>query len=89
VALQGDGKIVAVGHRGRTAGDDFALARYNPGGALDASFSGDGKRTTDFGGDDGANGVALQADGRIVAAGVGRGADGSSDFALARYLGDN
>ena len=31
-------------------GDDFALARYNPNGTLDTSFSGDGKQTTDFGG---------------------------------------
>ena len=28
---------------------DFALARYNPNGSLDTSFSGDGKQTTDFG----------------------------------------
>ena len=48
---------------GCTGGDgDFALARYNPNGSLDTSFSGDGKQTTDFGGvGDGANGVALQA----------------------------
>ena len=80
VALQGDGKIVAVGRGG--TGDDFALARYNPDGSLDASFSGDGMQTTDFGGDDRANGVALQGDGKIVA--VGRGGTGD-DFALARY----
>jgi uncharacterized delta-60 repeat protein len=86
VALQGDGKIVAVGQG--TAGGDFALARYNPNGSLDASFSGDGRQTTDFGGSgDGANGVALQDDGSIVAVGVGLGTYYSSDFALARYLG--
>jgi uncharacterized delta-60 repeat protein len=83
VALQSDGKIVAVGH---TGGGDFALARYNPNGALDTSFSGDGKQTTDFGEphygtDFGAYDVALQPDGKIVA--VGRTGDG--DFALARY----
>ena len=66
---------------------DFALARYNPDGSLDTSFSGDGQQTTDFGGDlDAAFGVALQGDGKIVAVGVGRGIDGTSDFALARYL---
>jgi uncharacterized delta-60 repeat protein len=80
VALQPDGKIVAVGGGG--AGDDFALARYNPNGSLDTSFSGDGKQTTDFGGNDGASDMAIQANGKIVA--VGGGAD---DFALARYLG--
>ena len=46
----------------------FALARYNPNGSLDTSFSGDGKQTTDFGG--GATGVALQGDGKIVAVGT-------------------
>jgi uncharacterized delta-60 repeat protein len=84
VALQSDGKIVAAGFAGAA---DFALARYNPDGSLDTSFSGDGKQTTDFGGFDQANGVALQGDGKIVAAGVGLGADGTIDFALARYLG--
>src|SRR6185503_3385554 len=69
VALQADGRIVAVGRAGGTA--DFALARYNANGSLDTNFSGDGKQTTDFGpgADVGANGVALQADGKIVAAG--------------------
>ena len=79
----GDGKIVAVGQT--SGGDgDFALARYNPSGSLDLSFSGDGKQTTDFGGSDGASGVALQADGKIVA--VGGTGSGGGDFALARYL---
>ena len=80
VALQADGKIVMVGSV--VNGDrDFALARYNPDGSLDPSFSGDGRQTSDFGGSDRANGVVVQADGRIVA--VGRG--GALDFALARY----
>ena len=48
---------------------DFALARYNPNGSLDPSFSGDGKQTTDFGAGDWAKGVALQGDGKIVAVG--------------------
>ena len=88
IAVQGDGKIVAVGlASGGATGTDFALARYNPDGSLDTTFSGDGKRRTSFGGDDEANGVALQADGRIVAVGGGLGFDETSDFALARFLG--
>jgi uncharacterized delta-60 repeat protein len=87
VTIQGDGKIVAVGRAGDFGVTDFALARYNPNGSLDTSFSGDGRQTTDFGGDDGANGVAIQGDGKIVAAGVGPGPNGTNDFALARYLG--
>ncbi len=88
IAVQGDGKIVAAGYAsGGATGDDFALARYDPDGTLDPSFSGDGKRRTSFGGDDGANGMALQGDGKIVAVGRGLGLDRTSDFALARYLG--
>ncbi len=89
MALQGDGKIVAVGRSGPSlSGGDFALARYNPNGSLDTSFSGDGKQTTDFGGSaDGASEVAIQANGKIVAAGYGLGTDLTYDFAVARYLG--
>ncbi len=70
VAIQANGRIVAVGFAGGGAtGSDFALARYNSNGTLDTSFSGDGRRRTNIGGTDGANGVALQGDGRIVAVG--------------------
>ena len=68
VAIQGDGKIVAVGAT-ESSPYDFALARYNANGSLDTSFSGDGKQTTAFGSSSGATGVALQADGKIVAVG--------------------
>ncbi len=77
--LQPDGKIIAVG----MSGSDFALARYNSNGSLDSAFGTGGLVTTDFGGADSANGVALQPDGKIIA--VGR---ASSDFALARYNSD-
>jgi uncharacterized delta-60 repeat protein len=80
VALHANGKIVVVG----SSDSDFALARYNPNGSLDPSFSGDGRQRTNFGGDDGARGVALQANGKIVV--VGRSSSGADvDFALARY----
>jgi uncharacterized delta-60 repeat protein len=82
VAIQGDGKIVAAGFA-----DDayFALARYNTDGSLDPTFSGDGKVTTGFGGGpDEAFAVAIQGDGKIVAAGVAF-VSGTFDFALARY----
>ncbi len=67
---------------------DFALARYNPTGALDVKFDTDGKQTTDFfGGDDVAFAAAIQADGKIIAAGSAY-HDGQYDFAAARYIGD-
>ena len=70
VAVQGDGKIVAVGHAGGVY-TDFALARYNPDGTRDPSFSGEGKQSTDFGGDDKARAVAIQQNGKIVVVGAG------------------
>jgi uncharacterized delta-60 repeat protein len=92
VAIQADGKIVAVGSaRGFfPIGRDFGLARYNPDGSLDPTFSDDGLQTTDFlfdAGDD-ANDVAIQADGKIVAVGVARGGATGNDFGLARYNAD-
>jgi uncharacterized delta-60 repeat protein len=81
VVIQPDGRIVAAG----LSAGKFAVARYNPDGGLDFSFSADGKLTTNFTTRfDGALDVALQGDGKIVAAGI---AHGGRRFALARYLG--
>jgi uncharacterized delta-60 repeat protein len=84
IALQADGKIVAVGSTS-TAGGDFGLARYNPDGSLDPTFDSDGRVVTDFGAGEDAFGVAIQADGKIVAVGTGSGGDNPTNFALARY----
>ena len=81
VALQSDGKIVAVGDEGNR----FALLRYKSNGTLDPSFGGDGKITTWVGQYAGAYAVAVQPNGKIVAAGDGGGIPGK--FALVRYLG--
>src|SRR4051812_27491460 len=45
IALQSDGKIVVAG----ATNEDFAVARYNPDGTLDAAFGAAGKVVTDFG----------------------------------------
>jgi uncharacterized delta-60 repeat protein len=86
VALQADGKIVAAGASGAFGARDFALARYSVGGGLDASFNGDGRVLTDFGADDDAHAVAIQADNKIVAAGASDFGPNPYNFALARYL---
>jgi uncharacterized delta-60 repeat protein len=88
LVIQPDGKIVAAGCASCFSSDaDFALVRYNPGGSLDASFGGDGSVTTDFdGSEDAANGLALQADGKLVAAGLAT--VGLRVFGLARYAAD-
>lgn len=82
LAVQVDGKIVVAGGSGIGGADSrFALARYNSDGTLDPTFGGDGKVTTDFTHHiDVANAVAIQSDGKIVAAGEAR-----DRPALARY----
>ncbi len=89
IALQPDGAIVVAGYTIKNSGTDFALVRYNSDGSLDTSFNDDGRLTTGFRetGDDQANAIAIQADGRIVVAGFTDN-EGSFEFALARYNGD-
>ncbi|HEX8335303.1 MAG TPA: Calx-beta domain-containing protein, partial [Pyrinomonadaceae bacterium] len=92
VALQPDGKVVLAGMSGDNVNHfpsttSFALARLKADGTPDATFDGDGRVTTTFLGQDAAYGVALQPDGKIVAAGSAGGYFNSTepDFALARY----
>jgi uncharacterized delta-60 repeat protein len=86
VAIESNGRIVAVGATHVSFQDDFAVARYNSDGSLDASFDGDGKVTTDFGISETARAVSTYPNGNIVAAGGTGG--GATDFALARYKSD-
>lgn len=80
IIIQSDGKIVVAGYSYGNTYNDFALVRYNLDGSLDNSFGTGGKVTTDFGNSfDYAYSIAIQSDGKIVAAGKGDG------FALARY----
>jgi uncharacterized delta-60 repeat protein len=84
LVLQPDGKIVVAGRTNKPAPNgnfDFALARYESGGAVDNTFGTLGLVTTDFGGSvDRAFAMALQPDGKLVVAG-----DSDANFALARY----
>ena len=86
VAIQSNGKIVVAG---RALADvwDIAVARYNTGGGLDSTFSGDGKLVDPIssGSDEGLEDVAVAADGKIVGAGWTNVA-GGYDFLVARYL---
>lgn len=87
VALQPDGKIVAVGHCFIGGKYEFCLARYLPSGELDTSFIGTGKVTTAIGsGQAKAYSVALQSDGKIVVVGTCDNG-GPAGFCLARYEG--
>src|SRR5262245_52585394 len=93
VVIQPDGKIVVAGGAFPlfTFAGDFKIVRYNPNGSLDTSFGDGGIATTSFPGDGSyAFAVALQADGKIIAAGTdfvdfNPGDMSDTDFALARY----
>lgn len=87
--IQPDGKLIAGGVSSINM-MGFALVRYQPDGSLDASFGNGGFAQADF-----LNAIfeeihalALQADGRIVAAGSVQisGSPTARDFALARFL---
>jgi uncharacterized delta-60 repeat protein len=90
IALQPDGKIVVAGStHDSVQGDNFLLVRYTTDGKLDAGFGDRGKVATDFGGkDDIANGVAIESDGEIVAAGTSTATATGDNIALARYTAD-
>ena len=85
VLIQPDGKILVGGSSLRNGTNlDFALTRYLSNGMLDNSFDQDGKVTTGLG----SNGdiifsLALQADGKIVAA--GQTGNANKNFAVVRY----
>src|SRR6266540_618408 len=89
VAVQADGKLVAAGRTGEGGGSalgDWALARYRTDGKLDHGFGKSGKVKLDFsgaGGDDQVNALAVQADGRLLAAGFA-----PNGWALARFRTD-
>ena len=86
VAIQQDGKIVAVGRAGFP--DAFAAVRYNLDGTLDPTFGIGGVATIDVGLFDEAFAVAIQSDGKIVAAGATAPSGFCCQFALARYNSD-
>ena len=88
VAIQRDGKLVVagssdvlglLGEKGCCL-QDFALVRYTEDGRLDPSFGNGGKVLTHFARNSYAEGIVIQPDGKIVAAGGGDGY-----FLLARY----
>jgi uncharacterized delta-60 repeat protein len=85
LALQSDGKIVAVGdvHTNTAAYFDWLILRYNADGSLDSSFGSSGIITADFGSFDRATSVEIQPDGKVLVAG-----EANSQFGLARYTQD-
>lgn len=91
-----DGKLFAAGYAGdvATCGSQndpvtgaFTVWRFNDNGSLDASWGQAGTATTTFGGDgEAARDLLVLPNGQAVAAGAGKGANGLSQFSLAKYL---
>lgn len=92
VVIQGDGKIVAVG-LSYCARSLFAMARYDTDGNIDRSFGTGGTVLTSFGPratcSAHAEAAAIQADGKVIAAGIARCGTGGPlldyRYAVARY----
>jgi uncharacterized delta-60 repeat protein len=84
IAIQNDGKIVAVGSA-LIMSTNFALARYSSEGILDTSFGTNGITTSDFGALFSlARAVFLLPNGNILAAGLGN-IGAINRFVIARY----
>jgi uncharacterized delta-60 repeat protein len=91
VALQSDGRILAIGDMFQLVGSDptqFAVARFRSDGELDSSFSDDGRAvfdlaTAEFGGSHGQQ-LALAHDGRLLAVGYASVGDSDDDFVVLR-----
>ncbi len=90
VAIEPNGDIVAAGtSHGTATGDNIALARYTPNGALDPNFGEDGRVSTDLGTKaDHGNAMVVQSDGRILVAGSTKDPDPAQgeNFTVVRYL---
>ena len=96
VVLDGAGRAIAAGYSEEGPNHGFLLARFDAAGTLDRGFGGQGVVLTGFPGATvaRATALALQGDGKLVAAGIacagGSGpqcAGGTARLALARYLG--
>jgi uncharacterized delta-60 repeat protein len=84
VAVQKDGKIVVAGTYMGSSDRNAIVVRFHPDGTLDNTFNTDGIATHDFGLQEYLYSIAIQDDGKIVAAGISATSD-KSDFLIVRY----
>jgi len=80
VKIQPDGKIIGAGYAYTGSGFDFVLGRLNPNGRIDSTFSFDGRVDKHIGSVNVINALAIQQDGKIIAAGYA-----DDDIAVLRY----
>ena len=81
VGMAPDQRIVAGGRASIGGSNAFGVVRYLSNGTVDSSFGSANGVTTDFGADDFARAIAVQTDGKVIAAGKS-----GSKVAVARYL---
>jgi uncharacterized delta-60 repeat protein len=93
VVLQANGKIVIASTSSNLGtGFDFVLMRYKSNGSLDEAFGTGGRVNTDINNSPNrAFALAIQSDGKIVAAGttIINSSTQEEDFTVVRYLGDS
>ncbi|WP_349572708.1 M10 family metallopeptidase C-terminal domain-containing protein [Azotobacter salinestris] len=85
LALQADGRILLAGYSyaPRSWNYDTSIVRLNADGTLDTGFGDLGKSIVDIGGSDGGRSLSLQADGKILVAGLS-----ADDFGAIRLNAD-
>jgi uncharacterized delta-60 repeat protein len=86
IARQPDGKLIFAGGCTNGFANAFCATRFFPDGTIDLSWGNNGKATTTFSGGDGATGIAIGTDGRVLLAGYcnnGR----NANFCALRYDG--
>lgn len=87
VAVRADGSVY-VGGSTPTGSADWRIVRLAPDGSVDATFGGSSGMTVNVGGQDVVTAIVLQPDGKVVAAGYGKGAPGHGQTIVRRYLDD-
>lgn len=87
IKVQNDNKIIVCGWTYIFGSWDFALVRLNPDGSLDKTFGATGIVTTDYHRQyNTAHSVAIQSDGKYIAAGyTGKPGSSDTDIMLVRY----
>ncbi len=86
MSIQSDNKIIVAGYSYNGQNYDFMMTRYLSNGSQDNSFSADGKIIMPFGstGNDGAQAIAVQKDGKILVGGFTE-VNNETQFAIMRF----
>jgi uncharacterized delta-60 repeat protein len=87
MAVQEDGKLVAIGIIGANSTYSSVVIRYNADGSLDESFGNKGIVISEIGESPAAYGIAIQKDGKIVVVGTAS-KNNVPAFGVARYTND-